>query len=159
MSCVWVSQEEKKCAGGKKSFTSLFSWAFLSPSSLILLSHFEEVMWGLPWWIILPRESCLSRPNERQTGLLFLGTIDACPFLLTEVPPIHYGFLSASGDRRTHRAETVSMYNRVWLALKSRYCIVWAIFVLRISNVVNGGGWVVYPLACNSLYKKSIFCK
>lgn len=57
-----------------------------------------------------PTGVCLSRPTERQTGL-FLGTIDAYPFLLTEVPPIHYDFLSVGG--RTHQAETVSMYNRV----------------------------------------------
>lgn len=46
------------------------------------------------------------------------------------------------------------MYHMVWLAFKSQYCIVWVIFILWISNVVNEG-WVslVYPLACNSLYK------
>lgn len=60
------------------------------------------------------------------------------------------------------------MFNRVWLALESQYCIVWVIFILRSFQSGEGGGVgggglgasLVYPLACNSLYKKkSIFCK
>ncbi len=132
----------------KPEILNIFLFISLECNSIHSIREISSV--EVVWQIIRgPSHPGLSR---------FLLRKPAAPFILNI---INYGFMSLSVGVCVLIRQ---MYHKVWLAFKSQYCIVWVIFILWISNVVNEG-WVslVYPLACNSLYKttttkKSLFC-
>lgn len=131
----------KGCHVNQKSLIYSFLLEHNSIHSVREISSFEDV-----WQIVRGPSTTVPFPAEKP----------ASPFILNI---INYGFMSLSVGVCVLIRQ---MYHKVWLAFKSQYCIVWVIFILWISNVVNEG-WVslVYPLACNSLYKtkkKSLFC-